>query len=226
MLVFLKFTLSLDLLHSLSTQPSRCFAFSKIFAFSKQWSHSTGHRDSSLDPGSSQQRLSPPGRRDRSWHPVIPHKRWTVDSPANHGDLYVRLSTRSGQLLSNGLTWVSPEFSRPHATATSNGERKTDHERYGEKSPYQAPDWCYYSNTVWFDSHISRWGKQGCFCSTTSNLLCRHFNEYVPLYVFKLPFVKAWQGVITQIVISRCWAFIYSDSYFDSFNLTHTFVSP
>ena len=37
-------------------------------------------------------------------------------------------------------------------------------------------------------------------------------------------FVTTRLGVITQIVISRCWTFIYSYSYLDSFNLTRTFV--
>ena len=157
------FTLSLELLHSLPIHPPRCSVFIEVFVFSKQWSYSTGHRNSSLDPGSSRQRLRPPRRRDRPWHPVIPHKHWTADPPADHGHLYVRLSACSRQLLPDGFTWFPPKFSRPYATTTSNGKRKTDHERYGEKSPYQAPDRRYYSNAVRFDPHISWWGKKHVF---------------------------------------------------------------
>lgn len=146
--------------------PCKMFHFPKIFFFSEQWLYSAGLRDSSLDPWSSQQRLRPPGWRDRSWHPVIPHERWTVDSPADHGHIYVRMSARSRQLLSDGFTWFSPEFSCPHATAPSNGKRQIEHERYDEKSPYQAPDRCHYSNAVRFDSHISRRGKRALINSS------------------------------------------------------------
>ena len=183
--------------------PCKMSYFPKIFFFSEQWLYSAGHRDSSLDPWSSQQRLRPPGRRDRSWHPVIPHERWTVDSPADHGHIYVRMSARSRQLLSDGLTWFSPEFSCPHATAPSNGKRQIEHERYGEKSPYQAPDRCHYSNAVRFDSHISRRGKQALINSSILFFgLGWLYCEYESLSAFKLPFVTTWLGVI-----STCWTF-------------------
>ncbi len=132
---------------------------SQVIRLLQHWLYLTGHRNSSVDPRSSWQWLRCSGRRDRSWLPVIRHKHWTAGSHIDHGHLHVRLPTRSGQLLSDGLTRFPAKFSCPNATTTSNGKRQSDRKRYHEKSPYQAPDRGYFSSSVRFDSHLPRWGK-------------------------------------------------------------------